>query len=145
MEMAHEDHLEGKFAIDGASNKALAPRRSPWQKLTGIATWMLIRVLRGEKRPPSILRNNTNLPVFLAIALLITLVCNFALRENTAQASRYLGPAASIRQVQALLARDPDNAELHSQLGELYVQQHNYRRAMFHLREASRLAELYGE
>lgn len=143
--MVHEDHLEGQFAIEDASEMAPGTRLSPWQKLTKIATRMLIRVLRGEKRPPSILRNNTNLPVFLAIALLITLVCNFALRENTAQASRYPGPAASIRHVQALLSRDPDNAELHSQLGELYVQQHNYRRAMFHLREASRLTELYGE
>lgn len=145
MEMPREKHLAGTVTIADNSARPRRGLRFLCQKVTGIAAWLLIRILRGEKRQPSILRNNTNLPVFLIIALLISLVCNFVLRENTAQASRYLGPAASIRQVLAQIARDPDNAELHSELGELYVQQHNYRRAMFHLREAGRLTELYGE
>jgi cytochrome c-type biogenesis protein CcmH/NrfG len=103
------------------------------------------RFFRGEERAPSILRNNTNLPVFLVLALGISLLCNFTLKESSAQASRYLSPAASIREVQALLAQNPDDPALHSRLGELYLQQRNYKRAMFYFRESSRLSELYGD
>lgn len=118
---------------------------SLFRRLGNLLFHLVGRLLRGESRPPSILRNNTNLPAFLAVALLISLICNFVLKENSAQASRFLGAGANLRVVLVQLARDPDNAELHSQLGELYAQQHNYRRAMFHFREASRLTEIYGE
>jgi len=106
---------------------------------------LIVRLLRGEERSPSILRNNTNLPVFLGIALGISIICNFALKENSAQASRYASPASNLHDLQAMIARNPDDAELHSRLGELYLQQRNFKRAMFHFRESSRLTDLYGE
>ncbi len=115
------------------------------QRVRGFLVQLISQALRGEQRPPSVLRNNTNLPVFLALALGLSLVCNFALKESTAQASRLLGPAATLRDAQELLARNPEEPVYHSRLGELYFQQRNYKRAMFHFRESSRLSELYGE
>lgn len=115
------------------------------QQLWGLLFRICSRVLRGEPRPPSVLRNHTNLPVFLVVALGLSLLCNFALKESSAQASRTLGPAATLREAQELVARHPEEAALHSRLGELYLMQRNYKRALFHFREASRLGELYGE
>lgn len=103
------------------------------------------RAFRGESRPPSILRNNTNLPVFLALALGLSLVCNLALRESSAHASRPLGSAATLREAQEQVAKNPEEPASHSRLGELYMQQRNFKRAMFHFREAGRLSDLYGE
>jgi hypothetical protein len=100
---------------------------------------------RCETRPRSILRNQTNLPAFLAIALALSVVCNIALRQNTAEASRPLGARVSIQQVLNLVRENPDDYELHSRLGELYFQDRQFRRAMFHLAEASRLIERLGE
>jgi cytochrome c-type biogenesis protein CcmH/NrfG len=99
----------------------------------------------GGGRPSSVLRNNTNLPMFFALALALSLACNFALRESSAHASRFSSPTAGVEDLQELLARNPDDPALHSRLGELHMQQRNYRRAMFHFRESSRLNDLYGE
>lgn len=106
---------------------------------------LAVRLLRGESRPPSVLRNNTNLPMFLAGALALSLLCNFALRQSSAQASRYQAPASTTSEVLQLLRENPDNPVLHSQLGELYLQQREFKRAMFHLREASRLSHFADE
>ncbi len=100
---------------------------------------------RRKAQTKSILRNQTNLPAFLLIALALSLLCNFALRQNTVEASRPLGTTASIEKVLNLMRQHPDDYELHSQLGELYFQERKYKRAMFHLAEASRLIELFGE
>ncbi|GEM_PF-2061854 len=100
---------------------------------------------RCETRPRSILRNQTNLPVFLAIALALSVVCNIALRQNTAEASRPLGALVSIQQVLTLVRENPEDYELHSRLGELYFQDRQFKRAMFHLVEANRLIERFGE
>lgn len=137
------DNPAGKWMADTGLESSVAPA-STVSALRRIAGFF-VRLLRRPNRKPSILRNDTNLPALLALALLLSVVCNFALKESSAQASRYSNPAANLRAVLAQVARDPDNADLHSQLGELYMQQHNFRRAMFHFREASRLAELYGE
>jgi len=115
------------------------------QRVPGFLAHLIYGLFRGEQRPPSILRNNTNLPVFLALALGLSLVCNFVLKESSAQASRVLGPAATLQEAQELVARNPEEPSLHSRVGELYLQQRNFKRAMFHFREASRLSELYGE
>jgi hypothetical protein len=103
------------------------------------------RLFGGSRQPRSILRNHTNLPVFLAMATGIALMCNFVLKENSVQASRFLGPQANIEEVQALVSRNPQDAALHSRLGELYLQERNFKRAMFHFRESSRLSDLYGD
>jgi len=115
------------------------------QPAGGFLFQLLVRLFRGERRPPSILRNNTNLPVFLVLALGLSLVCNFALRESSAHASRAMGPVATLQEALNLLAQDPQNPAVHSHLGELYMRERNYKRAMFHLREASRLGEVFGE
>lgn len=115
------------------------------QRARGFLFQVACRALRGEQRSPSILRNNTNLPVFLVLALGLSLICNFALKESSAQASRSVGAVATLQEAQELVARNPQEPALHSQLGELYMQRRNYKRAMFHFREASRLSELYGE
>ncbi len=121
------------------------PPPAPTHKVLGFLVRLICRLFRGESRPPSILRNNTNLPVFLALAVGLSLICNFALKESSAQASRLLGPAATLSEAQEMVSRNPDDPSLHSRLGELYLQQRNYKRAMFHFRESSRLSDLYGE
>jgi len=102
-------------------------------------------LFRPSPQSKSILRNQTNLPAFLVIALGLSLLCNFTLRQNSAEASRPIGSIVSIEQVLNLIRQNPDDYELHSQLGELYYQQRNYKRAMFHLAEASRLVERFGD
>ena len=124
---------------------ALPAGRGIGQRAAGFLGDLVIRVFRGEQRSPSILRNNTNLPVFLALAVGISLICNFALKENTVQASRFLGSAATLKATQELVARHPEDPSLHSRLGELHLQQNNLKRAMFHFRESTRLNELFGE
>jgi cytochrome c-type biogenesis protein CcmH/NrfG len=99
----------------------------------------------GRKQPKSILRNQTNLPAFFVIALVLSLVCNFALRQSTLEASRPVGTKASIEQLRDCLKKNPQDYELHSQLGELYFQDRQFKRAMFHLSEVNRLIERYGE
>ena len=116
-----------------------------FRSLFGRCAGVLSCLRRERREPPSVLRNNTNLPVFLAIALSLSLVCNLVLRESSAQASRHSGAMTTIDEVRKLVADNPDDAGLHSRLGELYVQQRNFKRAMFHFRESSRLLELYGE
>ena len=88
---------------------------------------------------------NRGTVVFLALALGLSLICNLALKESSAHASRLLGSAATLREAQEMVAKSPEEPALHSRLGELYLQQRSYKRAMFHFREASRLSELYGE
>ena len=100
---------------------------------------------RRRALPKSILRNQTNLPAFLLIALALSLLCNLALRQNTVEASRPIGTSASIEKVLNLVRHHPEDYELHAQLGKLYFQDHKYKRAMFHLAESSRLIELFGE
>jgi len=100
---------------------------------------------RNETRTKSILRNQTNLPAFLLIALGVSLLCNFTLRQSSAEASRPVGTRASIERVLNLMRQNPDDYELHSQLGELYYRDRKYRRAMFHLAEANRLIERFGD
>ena len=103
------------------------------------------RLFSARQQSKSILRNQTNLPAFLAVALGLSLLCNFTLRENTAEASRPIGTGASIEQVLILVRANPDDYELHSRLGELYYLNRQYKRAMFHLAESSRLMERFGE
>ena len=98
--------------------------------------------LRASEAPPSILRNNTNLPVFLVLAIGISLVCNFALKESSAQASRYLSATATLQDVRTLLANSPDDPSLHLRLADLYTQQGDYRKALFHYSEFNRLSAL---
>jgi hypothetical protein len=130
---------EGMAAPDGRSPQNLL-RRAPGT-LGRLALWLL----GGSQQPRSILRNHTNLPVFLAMAAGIALMCNFVLKESSVQASRFLGPQANLAEVQALVSRNPQDAALHSRLGELYLQERNFKRAMFHFRESSRLSDLYGD
>ncbi|HAV64146.1 MAG TPA: hypothetical protein DCY13_17495 [Verrucomicrobiales bacterium] len=111
------------------------------QPLRRLAGWLSGCIVRRQTAPPSILRNNTNLPLFLVGALALSLVCNFALKQSSAQASRYLTPGASIEEMRQQLRENPDSAALHSNLGELYMLQQQYKRAMFHLQEASRLVD----
>lgn len=101
--------------------------------------------LLAPRPPVSILRSQTNLPLFLLVALLLMLVCNFTLKETSAHASRPLGPKASIEEIQRLIRLNPDDYTLHSQIAELYFGQRQYRKSMFHLQEAGRLVERYGE
>lgn len=133
---------EGELTAEASTHVALPGFA---ERARGFLFQVACRALRGEQRSPSILRNNTNLPVFLVLALGLSLVCNFVLKESSAQASRWLGPAATLQEAQELVARNPEEPALHSHLGELYSQRRNYKRAMFHFREASRLSELYGE
>ncbi len=138
-------HWDGHDESRSGGQPDGSTQRGFGQRTRNFLLQLLLRALGGEQRPPSILRNNTNLPVFLVLALGLSLVCNFALKENTAQASRLLGPAATLNEAQELLARNPEDPALHSRMGELYLQQRNYKRAMFHFRESGRLSDLYGE
>ena len=95
--------------------------------------------VRAERR--SILRNQTNLPMFVAVALGLVLLCNFALRENTAEASRPMTTEESIEQLQDQIRQSPDDPNLHSEIADLYIVAKNYRRAMFHLEESTRLIQ----
>ena len=96
-------------------------------------------------QPKSILRNQTNLPAFVLIALGLSLLCNITLRQSSAEASRPIGSSVSLEQMLNLVRQNPDDYELHTQLGERYFEQREYRRAMFHLAEASRLIERSGD
>ena len=125
----------------GWSDKSTGSMRQLMWRLTGIVAG----VCGGRRGPTSVLRNNTNLPLFVVIALGLSLLCNLVLRESSAQASRHSEAITTIEDVRTLVAKDPDDPGLHSRLGELYVQQHNFKRAMFHFRESTRLLELYGE
>ena len=104
-----------------------------------------LNLFRREPQSKSILRNQTNLPMFFAIALGLSLLCNFTLRENTAEASRANSSRATIEQVWDLVRKNPDDAEQHSRLGELYFKERKLKRAMFHFAESSRLIELHGD
>lgn len=115
------------------------------RRVTGTLGRVALRLASGKPQPQSILRNHTNLPVFLAMAVGIALMCNFILKENSVQASRFLGPQANLEEVQRLVARNPEDAAMHSRLGELHLQERNFKRAMFHFREASRLSNLFGD
>ena len=98
-----------------------------------------------RREPKSILQNQTNLPMFFVIALGLSILCNFTLRENTAEASRPAGMEVSIEQLRARIRMEPDDYQLHSLIAELYLREKNFRRAMFHLTESSRLIERFGE
>ena len=98
-----------------------------------------------RRQPKSILRNQTNLPMFFAIALGLSVLCNFTLRENTAEASRPMGVADSIEHLRARIRMEPDDYQLHSLIAESYLREKNFKRAMFHLTESARLIERFGE
>lgn len=105
----------------------------------------LISLFRSSPQSKSILRNQTNLPMFLMMALGLSLLCNFTLRENSAEASRPISAQATLEKVLHSVRQNPDDHELHSLLGELYYRERNFKRAMFHLAESSRLIERYAE
>lgn len=105
----------------------------------------ILRFINVRSQPGSILRNQTNLPMFLVMALGLSVLCNFTLRENTAEASRPIGTSASIERVRAAIRQTPEDYELHTRIAELYIQEKNYRRAMFHFAESTRLIDLFGE
>ena len=114
----------------------------------GLSLQFVIRFLRclSIQRPPkSSLRNQTNLPMFFVIALGLSILCNFTLRQNTAEASRAIGMDVSIEQLQARIRMEPDDYELHSLIAELYARERKFKRAMFHLTESARLMERFGE
>src|SRR5690606_15694840 len=46
----------------------------------------------------SIVRSQTNLPAFLVVALSLAILCNVALRQSNAEASRLLSGNATIKQ-----------------------------------------------
>lgn len=145
MKKAQSSFREIPVRGSGDSAVAPAPVSTAFPPLFRVLGRSLSRLLVGESRPPSILRNNTNLPLFFLGALALSLVCNFALRQSSAQASRYLAPATTTGEVLELVRQNPEDPELHSHLGELYLQQRDFKRAMFHLREASRLGHLADE
>lgn len=101
----------------------------------------LWRWISGGRKPRSVLASHINLPFWIASSLALSLVCNFALRENTAQAARLMGSHVSVTELQELLRQMPDSYVLHVRLGDAYAEEGNFRRAMFHFQEANRFVD----
>lgn len=99
------------------------------------------RWISGESKTRSVLASHINLPFWVAASLMLSLVCNFALRENTAQAARLMGSHVSVAELQVLLRQMPDSYLVHVRLGDAYAEEGNYRRAMFHFQEANRVVD----